>query len=338
MILDLLDEAVEAGARLAPACGVLDLSTRTIQRWRDQGGGEDRRQGPQSEPANKLSSKERCKILERVNSAPFRDLPPKQIVPRLADAGEYLASESTMYRLLREEGQLGHRAASRPPVPRPQEHVATRPCQVWSWDITYLKGPVRGSFYYLYMIVDVWSRKIVGWEVHSEELAEHAAELFRHSCAELDLDPKGIVLHADNGGPMKGSTMLATLHRLGVVASFSRPRVSDDNPFSEALFRTMKYRPNYPSRPFGSMEEATDWVVGFVTYYNTEHRHSAIRFVTPDERHFGHEEAILSQRQCVYERARQQHPQRWTGATRNWTPVGAVYLNPETRGLEPCGD
>jgi transposase InsO family protein len=330
MILALLDEAVTAGARLTRACHFLGLSARTIQRWRQQGVGEDRRQGPKSDPANKLSCGERRKVLERVNSAPFRDLSPKQIVPRLADRGEYLASESTIYRLLREEGQLTHRAVSRAPsARRPREHVATGPCQVWSWDITYLNGPRRGSFYYLYMIIDVWSRKIVGWDVHAEESSQLAADLFLRTCAELDLDAEGIVLHSDNGGPMKGSKMLATLQNLGVIASFSRPRVSDDNPFSEALFRTMKYRPSYPSRPFEDLEAAVDWVAGFVAYYNTDHRHSAIRFVTPDERHFGLEAAILSHRQRVYQRARRHHPQRWTGTTRNWTPVGAVRLNPE---------
>jgi putative transposase len=334
MIVDHIDEAVKAKARLAPACELLGLCARTIQRWREQGGGQDRRQGPKTEPANKIGVEEQLEILERVNSAPFRDLSPKQIVPRLADLGEYVASESTIYRLLREKGQLAHRAASRPATGRrPREHVATGPCQVWSWDITYLKGPVRGSFYYLYMILDVWSRKAVGWAVHSEESAEHASQLFCDTCAELEVDPEGIILHSDNGGPMKGSTMLATLQRLGVVPSFSRPQVSNDNPFSESLFRTLKYRPEYPSRPFEDLEKATTWVARFVAYYNTEHQHSSIRFVTPDERHFGREQVILKQRQRVYERARQRHPQRWTRATRNWTPVGDVYLNPEIRKI-----
>ena len=253
-------------------------------------------------------------------------------MPQWADRGVYLASESTIYRLLRENGQMTHRQASRPPTSRrPRQHVATAPCQVWSWDITYLKGPVRGSFYYLYMIEDVWSRKIVGWAVHPEESAEHASELFSTTCRRLELDPEGIVLHSDNGSPMKGSTMLATLQKLGVVPSFSRPRVCDDNPFSEALFRTLKYRPDYPSRAFTSLEEATAWVTRFVTWYNTEHLHSAIRFVTPDDRHFGREGAILNNRQRVYEQARQRHPRRWSAATRDWTPVGAVYLNPEAR-------
>ena len=251
MILGLVDEAVVAGACYARACALLGLCARTLERWRKQGDGGDRRRGPNSAPPNKLPPDERREILERVNSAPSRDLSPKQIVPRWADRGVYLASESTIYRLLRENGQMTHRQASRPPTSRrPRQHVATAPCQVWSWDITYLKGPVRGSFYYLYMIEDVWSRKIVGWAVHPEESAEHASELFSTTCRRLELEPEGIVLHSDNGSPMKGSTMLATLQKLGVVPSFSRPRVCDDNPFSEALFRTLKYRPDYPSRAF----------------------------------------------------------------------------------------
>jgi transposase InsO family protein len=335
MILERIDEAVEAGARLAPACDILGLSARTVQRWREQGGGEDRREGPRREPANKLTPAERRRLLAAVNSPEYRDLSPKQIVPRLADLGTYLGSESTVYRLLRDEGQLTHREPSRPAsARRPREWVASGPGEVWSWDITYLKSPVRGQFYYLYLITDVWSRKVVGWAVHTEESTDHASELFCDTCVALDLDPDGVVLHSDNGGPMKGSTMLATLERLGVVASFSRPRVSDDNPYSEALFRTMKYRPDYPTRPFANVEETTAWVVGFVTWYNTEHRHSAIRFVTPDERHFGREAAILKNRERVYERARRRRPERWTGATRNWKPIGDVHLNPEKRPEE----
>jgi len=170
--------------------------------------------------------------------------------------------------------------------------------------------------------------------VHPDQSAQHAACLFCETCEELGIDPQGIVFHADNGGPMKGSTMLATIQRLGVIASFSRPGVSDDNPYSEALFRTLKYRPQYPSRPFASLEQARAWVAGFVAWYNTEHRHSAIRFVTPDDRHFGREEAILEKRKAVYEQARRRNPERWAGPTRNWTPVGAVRLNPERRPTE----
>ncbi len=335
MILELIDEAVRCGARLEPACKILGLSVRTIQRWQAHGGGEDRRHGPKREPPNKLSTAERQEVLEIVNSPEYCDLSPNQIVPRLADEGLYVASEATMYRILHEEAQLSHRQRSRPAITwRPQEHVATGPCQVFSWDITYLRSPVQGSFFYLYLILDVWSRKILGAEVYREESMDLASELFERTCREHDLDPEGVVLHSDNGGPMKGSTMLATLKRLGVVASFSRPRVSDDNPYSEALFRTLKYRPEYPSGPFASLEAARLWVAGFVRWYNTEHRHSAIRFVTPDDRHSGREAEILKQRRRVYERARRRHPRRWSGATRNWQPIETVYLNPAKKSSQ----
>ena len=325
MILDLVAEAVRDGARLEPACKTIGLTSRTIQRWREQGGGGDRRHGPHSEPPNKLPASERQEVLEVVNSPQYCDLSPNQIVPRLADEGTYLASEATMYRILRDEALLSHREPSRPAITwRPREHVAEGPNQVWSWDITYLRTAVRGSFFYLYLILDVWSRKIMGARVYREESKELAAELFARTCRRHDLDPQGIVLHSDNGGPMKGSTMLATLERLGVVASFSRPRVSDDNPFSEALFRTLKYRPEYPSGPFASLEAANLWVESFVRWYNGEHLHSAIRFVTPEDRHSGREKEILRQRQDVYERARRRNPRRWSGPTRNWHPIETV--------------
>ncbi|MCP4204964.1 MAG: IS3 family transposase [bacterium] len=330
MILGLLDEAVRAGARLKLACETIGLSVRAIQRWRKQGGGGDRRCGPHSEPPNKLSAAERQEVLEVLSSPQYRDLSPNQIVPRLADEGSYIASEATMYRILREEALLAHREPSRPAVVwRTQEHLATGPNQVWSWDITYLRTPVRGSFFYLYLILDVWSRKIMGARVFREESMDLAAELFEQTCQRHHLDPDGIVLHSDNGGPMKGSTMLATLKRLGVVASFSRPRVSDDNPYSEAMFRTLKYRPEYPSGPFASLEAAHLWVACFVRWYNEEHRHSAIRFVTPEDRHSRRETEILERRQRVYERARRRHPRRWSGATRNWDPIETDVLNPE---------
>jgi hypothetical protein len=146
----------------------------------------------------------------------------------------------------------------------------------------------------------------------------------------MGVDPEGLILHTDNGGPMKGSTMLATLQRLGIVPSFSRPKVSDDNPYSEALFRTLKYRPEYPGRPFDSLAEAREWVAGFVQWYNTVHLHSAICFVSPDDRHFGREHDLLKKRREVYEAARRRHPERWsTGKTRNWDPVRVVVLNPD---------
>jgi putative transposase len=336
-VVRLVEEAVGRGARREAAAQTLGLSPRTLERWRREGTvGEDRRRGPKSAPPNQLSEAERTRVLELVNSPAYRDLSPKQIVPRLLDEkGLYLVSESTIYRLLHAEGQMTHRERSRPATSkRPREQVATGPNQVWSWDITWLPGPVRGTFFYLYLILDVWSRKIVGARVHAEENSRLAAELFAETCRRLGLDPEGLVLHSDNGSPMKGSTMLATLQWLGVRASFGRPGVSNDNPFSESLFRTMKYRPHYPSRPFASLEEAQTWVTRFIAWYNREHRHSAIRYVTPDERHHGQEVAILERRQRIYERARAAHSERWSGKTRDWTPVATVRLNPDPTTAE----
>jgi putative transposase len=186
-------------------------------------------------------------------------------------------------------------------------------------------------------MLDVWSRKIVGWAVHDEETAEHAAALFLAICRAQRLDPAGIVLHADNGGPMKGATMVATLERLGVLASFSRPGVSDDNAYSESLFRTMKYRPTFPTRPFADLAAAQAWVAAFVHWYNTQHLHSAIRFVTPADRHAGRDTALLVARRAVYSRARRRTPARWSGSTRNWDPINAVHLNPDHDNIAVSG-
>jgi transposase InsO family protein len=330
MIIDLIDKAVKSGARLKKAAATMGLSARTIIRWRHQSGGQDQRKGPSTAPVNKLSEQERQKILDISNSAPFRDLSPKQIVPKLADQGVYLASESSFYRVLKEHKMLTHRQSSKPAVSRrPKEHLATGPCQVWSWDITYLRTSVRGLFFYLYMIVDVWSRKMIAAKVFAEESMDHSSILLAQACLIHGVRPEELVLHSDNGGPMKGATMLATLHKLGVIPSFSRPSVSNDNPYSESLFRTMKYRPEYPSRPFENVEQAQSWVDGFVFWYNTQHLHSSIRFVTPDDRHFGREEHILTNRRKVYEKARNRNPNRWSKNIRNWNPVHQVWLNPE---------
>jgi len=320
------------GARLKPAAQMLGLTARTIQRWARQDDDDDRRHGPVTAPANKLTPAEREEVLSVANSPAYRELSPKQIVPRLADEGRYVASESSFYRILRQEEQLAHRERCRPATHRrPREKVATGPCQVWSWDITYLRSTITGQFFYLYMILDVWSRKIMAATVFSKECGQNSALLCVEAFHRHQVDPKGLVLHSDNGSPMKGSTMLATLQRLGVVPSFSRPGVSNDNPFSESLFRTLKYRPEYPSRPFGSEFEAQRWVDAFVHWYNTEHQHSEIRFTTPDDRHFGRDVAKLNKRKEVYEQARQRNPGRWTRQTRNWEPVEIVRLNPERK-------
>jgi transposase InsO family protein len=336
MIMTHVEEAVTSGARQEKACEIMGVDARTLQRWKEQETGEDRRAGPRTTPANRLSQAERREILEVVNSPRYRDLSPKQIVPDLADRGIYIASEPTIYRILREEGQLAHREKAKPPrkLHRPDEQTATAPNQVWSWDITYLRSPVLGSFYYLYMVMDVWSRKIVAWGVFAAENSEYASIMVAEACRREEIRRDDLVLHMDNGSPMKGATLLATLQKLGVVASYSRPQVKDDNPFSESLFRTLKYRPGFPDGPFNSLDAAWEWVEGFVAWYNTEHRHCGIRFVTPQERHEGRDAKILDNRRRVYENARKRRPERWSGKIRNWSPVEIVRLNPASSTSE----
>ncbi len=180
-------------------------------------------------------------------------------------------------------------------------------------------------------MLDLFSRKIVGWEIHAEESAQNASRLLRKACMKEGINARGLslVLHSDNGSPMKGASMLETMYSLGVVSSFSRPRVSNDNAYAESIFRTCKYRPDYPYKGFRDIEEARDWVLRFVHWYNLEHRHSGIKFVTPHSRHEGKDEEILAQRKAVYAKAKQRHPRRWTGDTRNWDRVTEVWLNPE---------
>jgi len=224
---------------------------------------------------------------------------------------------------------LQHRSASRPRKhAKPKELIAAGPNQLWSWDITYLLTTVSGIYFYLYLFLDVFSRKIVGWSVHPMESSEYAANLVKQVYLDESIAEGEVTLHSDNGSPMKGATMLMTLKKLGISASFSRPSVSDDNPFSESLFKTMKYRFDYPSMPFNQIEDAVEWVEQFVKWYNYEHCHSAIKFVTPAQRHTGMDKAILAARQVAYEAARQRNPERWSGATRNWDYISTVKLNP----------
>jgi transposase InsO family protein len=263
-----------------------------------------------------------------VNSPEYRNQPPSQIVPNLADKGKYIGSESTIYRVLHAEDMVKHRSASRPNAHRkPDELCATQPNQLWSWDITYLLSNIRGVYFYLYLFLDVFSRKIVGFNVFDKQCAEHAAFVVSNAYVAEGLREGDVTLHADNGGPMKGSTMLATLQMLGIIPSFSRPSVSDDNPFSESLFKTLKYCPQYPSKPFSFVEAALVWVIEFVNWYNNIHQHSGINFVTPAARHAGLDKQILSNRTLVYEHAKQSNPNRWSKQIRNWMRVDEVYLN-----------
>jgi putative transposase len=331
--VELIDEATAAGARRFKACAELRISERTYRRWTVEGTvrADQRPEAPHPTSGNKLSDQERQAVLDVCHSEEFASLPPSQIVPRLADQGRYIASESSFYRVLRAEGQQHHRGRAKPPVPRkpPASYRATGPCQVWTWDITWLPGPIAGVFFYLYLIVDIFSRKIVGWEVYGRESAEYASIVVRRAVWAESCLTSPLVLHADNGSPMKGATLKVTLEHLGVTASYSRPRVSNDNPFSEALFRTCKYRPEWPSKGFTGIEAARDWVKRFANWYNGEHLHSGIRFVAPNTRHAGQDQAVLAQRACLWAKARAARPERWSGQPRNWAPVADVWLNPE---------
>ena len=331
-IVQWVDEASTAGARRHKACELLGITARALQRWRQSGELEsDGRTDRAYEPQNKLSELEREQILAVANSAEFADLPPSQIVPILAERGEYIASESTFYRVLRDAKQLKHRQASRPATVRnkPGSLQASAPNQVYSWDITYLPTAIRGVFFYLYLFMDIYSRKIVGWQVYEQENSEWAAQILHDIARREGIAPDQVTLHSDNGGPMKGATMLATLQALGIMPSFSRPAVSNDNPYSESIFKTLKYRPEYPAQPFTNITKARQWVAGFVDWYNHEHRHSAIQFVTPAQRHARLDTAILTHRKAVYEAAKARNPERWSRQTRNWNPVKVVYLNPD---------
>ena len=332
-VIALVGQAITAGARQDRACGAISLNARTLQRWqRDPFRGDQRPTRVQA-PKSRLSALERQALLAVANSAEFGHLSPSQIVPRLADRGQYIASESSFYRVLKAHRQLQHRSAERPRQQRnkPRALCATAPNELFSWDITYLPTLVIGAYFYLYLFMDIFSRKIVGWQVYDTESSALASEVMRDICEREHIAPDQVVLHSDNGSPMKGATMLATLQSLGVMPSFSRPAVSNDNPYSESLFKTLKYRADYPRRAFENLFAARQWVGTFVRWYNHEHCHSAIRFVTPHERHAGQDTALLSKRVGVYEAAKAKHPQRWSGATRNWQPVQVVHLNPDQR-------
>ena len=337
-VMELIAEAVEAGARLTIACEEVEISVRTYKRWKqsfeENNQHIDKRTiAEHPVPHNKLTHEEFMMILKIVNQPEFNDKPPSQIVPILADRGIYIASESTFYRVLREVKQLKHRGRSKEPVKRKiSTHVATAPNRVYTWDITYLNGPIKGKHYYLYMISDLFSRKIVAWEVWEVESAENASVLIERAILAENLTKREhpLVLHSDNGSPMKGATMLETLYRLGITPSRSRPRVSNDNPYAESLFKTLKYRCNYQPKGFSTIEEAREWVLNFVDWYNNNHRHSGIKFLTPNQRHSeDHGLSILAKRDKVYKAAKLKNPNRWSGKTRDWSIENYVLLNPD---------
>lgn len=342
-VLTLINEAVASGCRRVSACALVGVTVRSLQRWLETPVDAnpsalvcrvDARPLRVQQPANQFSEVERANLLAAANEPEFGALPPSQIVPRLADTGRYLGSESTLYRCLRAAGQLTRRRPERRAQARskPRALSATGPDQLVSWDITYLLTTVHGIYLYLYVFLDVFSRKIVAWQVFEQESQTHASELFQDYICRAGIAPGQLTLHSDNGAPMKGASLIATLEQLGVARSLSRPSVSNDNPYSEALFRTLKYRSESPLRHFQNVAAARVFADLLVHWYNHEHRHSAISFVTPAERHAGLDSKLLEQRHQLYQAARAENPTRWSGNTRNWSRRNLVHLNPERAG------
>ncbi|MBB1488614.1 IS3 family transposase, partial [Oceanospirillum sp. D5] len=306
-----------SGARREKVAAEIGLSARTFRRWIDESGEVQYDRRPEAirpKPATALSPEERQAIIQVCNEAPYASLPPSQIVPALADQGIYLASESSFYRVLKSEGQCGHRGRTKTPEKRAlQTHTACGPNQVWCWDISYLPSHVRGRFCYLYAVIDIYSRKLVGWEVYDAEQADYACELLERTVLREGCWSEPVVLHSDNGSVMKASTFRVKLEALGLKTSYSRPRVSNDNAYSESLFRTLKYCPQWPTSGFETLDSAREWVQEFAEFYNEEHKHSQIRFVTPGQRHRGDDKKILLQRHGVYQKAMKENPGRWPG-------------------------
>ncbi|MEZ5307264.1 MAG: IS3 family transposase [Pyrinomonadaceae bacterium] len=332
-----MDKARRDGARLSEACRVAGITDRTYRRWK-RDGMEDARKNRVFAPANKLDAEAREMVLEMVNSEMYGSLPVSQIVPLMADEGIYLASESTIYRIMRENGQTGHRLASRARTerPKPRPLKATAPNQVWVWDITYLRSAVHGVYWYLYMITDLYSRFVVGWRVFDKESGRNAAELFEDTLAKRGVGPAGLkAVHSDNGAPMKSHEMVALLDAMEIPPSFSRARVSNDNPHAEAQFRVAKYIAHHPTQRSETIEDAEEWSEKAVSWMNHGRLHSRMRFLTPASIYYGRETEILQKREAVYREARQKHPARWAGNTRNWNPVTEVCLNPSDAGNGP---
>jgi len=322
-----VDEAIGAGARKKAACEMIGITPKTLNNWKIYGY-QDKRKGSVKEVPKKLTSEEKAVIIAVCTSERFKDMTPHQIVPILAQEGVYHGSESTFYRILKEQNLLHHRSNSKPKkkVNNPPELTATAPNQVWCWDITWLPLRIKGMFLFAYVIIDIFDRSIVGWEIHDCEDASLARDLFLRLAKKMNL--KGVHLHADNGNPMKGLSLLSLLYVLGVRYSFSRPRVSNDNPFIESFFKTLKYKIGYPGA-FRNIDHAREWLACFIHWYNHQHLHSAIGYVTPIQKRNGEDVKLFEQRNQTIQKAKEKNPLRWgSREVRSWNPCNTVVLNP----------
>jgi len=323
-----VNEACENGARQTKACEMIGITDRTLQNWRRKGV-SDKRKGAVKKVCRKLAEEEREAIIKICNNERFRDMNPHEIVAILAQEGIYMASESTMYRILRSVNMIHHRNNNKPKrkSSKPPEKVATGPNQVFTWDITWLHTTVRGIFLFAYVLIDIYDRSIVAWEIHDREDEELSRDMFKRVSKRHNL--KGVHLHSDNGNPMKGVSLLGLLYSLGVSNSFSRPRVSNDNPFIEAFFKTLKYDRKYPGK-FENLDTARNWFAGFIHWYNHEHLHSALGYVSPAHRRRGKDIILFQRRNETIEAARQKNPERWGKRNiRRWVSEATVILNPD---------
>jgi putative transposase len=320
-----LTETLARTVGVQAACRHLSVPRSRVYRARlPQGAGALR-----PPPAQALSEDERRQVRAALNSERFMDKAPRQVYAALLDEGQYLCHWRTMYRVLAAYDEVRERRDQlrHPPYHKP-ELLATAPNQVWSWDITKLRGPVKWTYFYLYVLLDIYSRYVVGWMIAERENARLAQDLVETSCVQQGIVREQLTLHADNGGPMRAQSLALLLADLGVTPSHSRPYTSDDNPFSEAQFKTLKYRPDYPDR-FGSIQDARTWARPFFNWYNEEHYHTGLNLLTPASVHFGQAARIRQQRQTVLQAAYRQHPERFSqGAPVVTAPPSAVWINP----------
>jgi putative transposase len=319
-----VDQAAgELGGR-KPACEALGIPRATYYR--------SRRPAPprvRPRPPRALGDEERQRVLDTLNSERFVDQPPAEVHATLLDEGTYLCSTRTMYRILDSSEQVRERRDQlRHPNYEKPELLATGPNQVWSWDITKLKGPVTWSYFQLYVILDIFSRYVVGWLLATGESATLAKRLIAETCVKERIVPGQLTVHADRGPSMRSKTVAQFLADLSIMKTHSRPHVSNDNPFSESQFKTMKYCPEFPDR-FGSLEDALAFCRRFFDWYNTRHHHSALGFLTPAQVHHGLAGGALAHRAVVLASAHAAHPERFpNGAPRVATPSSAVWINP----------
>ena len=323
MILELTQKAKTEKVRRKAICNGIGIEIRTLQNWKREGL-LDKRKGACKQVHNKLTEAEERKIQDKACSIKYKEKTPGEIVALLATEGEYIASVSSFYRVFKKRNLvILNRRQRRKSKATLSEIKAKMSNEQWSWDTSYLKTAVRGKYFYLYLFTDIWDRYIIGWEIHEEESGEMAKKIFEKISERLNV--KGIKLHSDNGGPMRSTTFRAVLEKLEVIQTFSRPSVSNDNAFSESLFSTLKRNAGYPKR-FNTIEEAREWMIRFVNWYNNEHMHTGLCYVTPAQRRKGEDKKIFENRNNTFELARLAHPERWTGKTKVWGLEQEVFL------------